>query len=244
MSDDTDAVAKGGVSDRKIMLGFAGFFVLAIVIGAFSSCGGGAGRDEESYRYGVNSLSISTDPIWIADGENPRDADSETVRAACNKALDIDIEVGTPLGETMRELERDDLVDGCTDALQGRATSTMTFPRPTPPPTSTTVIYDPSTPVYTPPASPPQNQVAGDLPPTAQAILAADYGDCIRRIDGSPMADGRTSVEVSIVSCSGPEATDVVVKIYSTDGEPPCRSVWIRSRDVSPAKVLCLMPLR
>lgn len=83
--------------------------------------------------------------------------------------------------------------------------------------------------------------VMGVTDPSALAIRNASVGDCIQRIQGTPMSDGSLSVTVYAASCSSNSATDRVTRI--TDDTDDCVAGWVRTSAFSSPIVLCLAAL-
>lgn len=206
------------------MVGIAGTVAVVVVIAiGFASCGG---RDDKAYQDGADQAWQAEMLLKASDGVI--EDETNTPSHACGSVF---------RASHTRGMDQDDWIEGCTDQIMAHP-GAKPWQASTAAPT--TVIYDPSTSVYAPPPS----AAPGGLSPTAQAILSARVDDCVKRVNGGPIEGGRTAVEVSLASCSGTDATDVVRYVYFTDGEPPCRTLWVRNRSVSPAKVLCLEPLR
>lgn len=236
MSDAGSGTTGRGRDDRKIFLFVAALVVLAVGIGLFSSGGGGGdggGRDDEAYRNGRFNASMAEN--LLKAGEDLNDGGPDTPTEACEVVFDTD--------EKAQSMDREDWLAGCTDQIRDNPGASP-FDPDGPPMSSTSIPPEPPAVTSAPPVNPSPARPTGQLDPTAQAILSARLHDCIKRVNGQTMTDGRQSVTVALASCAGADATDVVRAIHFTDEQPPCSGVWLRNRDVSPAKVLCIEPLQ
>jgi hypothetical protein len=72
----------------------------------------GCGRDEKSYQYGATQISVSAGMVLRAPKHAQRQAHNSPGEA-CRIAVD------TLPWSTLADLDRDDVIDGCTDALKG-----------------------------------------------------------------------------------------------------------------------------
>lgn len=228
MAGSTDGFMKSsGPVDRRIVLGIFGVVILAIVVGAFSSCGG---RDDKAYQDGRSMASQAE--LILRAWEGMEDV-PDTPREACEHVFDTD--------ERVQGMDRGDWLQGCTDQIRDHPGASP-FDLDGPPMTSTAAAQ-PSRPVYTPSPTRVPPTPESEMSPTSRAILAARVGDCIQHILGEPKGDGTYAVYVYSAECDVPLATHRVSSVeFGT--EPTCPGLWTSSIAVRPPKVLCLQPLR
>ena len=92
---------------------------LAVVVVAVTLAIVGSSRDEGSYQYGRSQESVSARQFWNAVNNVGIDKSNlRSVEDACARTVDADRNADNPKGESMRKMNRDDIIDGCTDVLE------------------------------------------------------------------------------------------------------------------------------
>lgn len=226
MAADSDAP-----DTRKLIWSVSAVIALVFVVGmgALSSCGG---RDDEAYRSGQQSASMAE--MLLKAGEGLDDGGADTPREACEVVYDT--------SDHTRDMDRNDWIDGCTDQIRDHPGASP-FDLDGPPMTSTAVASKPSRPVYTQTSTPVPPTTESEFSPSSRAVLAAQVGDCLQRIQGDPNPNGTFGVYIYSADCDVPLATHKVARIVF-GSQSQCDDVWVRSTDVQPPKVLCLQPLK
>jgi uncharacterized lipoprotein YehR (DUF1307 family) len=76
----------------------------------------GCSQDEGSYQYGRSAL--ATDARMLLSTSGPGSA-VQSAEDACRIVVDSSMKVDTPQAESMRKMDKDDMIAGCTDAVNG-----------------------------------------------------------------------------------------------------------------------------
>jgi hypothetical protein len=77
----------------------------------------GCSRDEGSYQYGRSAL--STDARILLSTSGPGSA-VHSAEDACGIVIDASMWTNTAQADSMRDMYRDDMLAGCTDAVNGK----------------------------------------------------------------------------------------------------------------------------
>jgi hypothetical protein len=86
---------------------------LSVVVLTATACS----RDEGSYQYGRSTL--STDAGMLLSTSGPGSA-VHSAEDACGIVIDASMRTNTAQADSMRKLDRDDMLAGCTDAVNGK----------------------------------------------------------------------------------------------------------------------------
>lgn len=78
----------------------------------------GGSRDEGSYQYGRSTESVMARSLWKTVNKVPG-SNIKSIGDTCASVVDTDRNADTPQAVSMRKMDREDIIAGCIDVLQG-----------------------------------------------------------------------------------------------------------------------------
>lgn len=77
------------------------------------------GRDEGSYQYSRTTISFEAQPWWIAvNNVGIEKSNLRTVEDACTSIVNADMDQDSPQADSMKRMDREDIIAGCTSVLE------------------------------------------------------------------------------------------------------------------------------
>jgi len=74
----------------------------------------GCGRDEGSYQFGRTTIAPEAEGVyWVSVGRS-----QATPESVCASAVNIELSMNTPRSKAMKDMDEDDIIDGCVDVLR------------------------------------------------------------------------------------------------------------------------------